>query len=386
MSVPPWNAATPPPALEGALLRAPESADRGSVDDRVTASLPPVGLRRLLRMAHLRSVLKLRVLLSFGVGTWAGALALTLANASCASAQADAGSAESEAAEAADKGARGEQAFQAALARLESPQAAERVSAADELGKRGYRFRQQISGALRPLLSNDPEAAVRAAAGRALGRLGSREAVPQLVAALDDRSVEVRVVAAAALWRLPDPSAVPSLLKRADDADKAVREWSALALGVVADARAVPVLARLLNDPERAVRLAAVRSLGRVGHASALPSLVQYPKTGARDDEEKDEVVNSIVTIVSPERVAALTRLLEGAKTDPRQRVRVAMALGKVGDTSAVPTLRKLSKDGTAAVRDAAKEALAALQARSQEQAARPAKKGDALAADAARP
>ena len=66
------------------------------------------------------------------------------------------------------------------------------------------------------------------------------------------------------LWRLPDPAATESLLEHVKDGDKAVREWSALALGVIGDKRAVPEMVRLLGDPERSVRLAAVRSLGRI--------------------------------------------------------------------------------------------------------------------------
>ena len=58
---------------------------------------------------------------------------------------------------------------------------------------------------------------MRAAAGRALGRLGVREAVPDLIAALEDKSPDVRVVAAAALWRLPDPSAVDPLTRHLAD-------------------------------------------------------------------------------------------------------------------------------------------------------------------------
>ncbi|MDB4988738.1 MAG: repeat protein [Myxococcaceae bacterium] len=265
----------------------------------------------------------------------------------------------------AERGSRGEEAFKQALARLKAPEPAERARAADELGQRGYRFRQPISEALRPMLKSDPDPLVRAAAGRALGRLGVREAVPELVSALEDRSVEVRVVAAAALWRLPDPSAVPALLARSEDKDKAVREWSALALGVAADPRALPVMIRLLGDPERPVRLAAVRSLGRIGRPDGLDPLVQYVKTGKRDEEEKDEVINSVVSISGPEREPALLRVLSGASSDAPLRARVALALGKVGEEPSVPVLRKLSaKDGTPAVRSAAKEALSALQDR----------------------
>ncbi|MDB4972449.1 MAG: repeat protein [Myxococcaceae bacterium] len=319
----------------------------------------------------------LRVLLCVVIGLALAALAPSswLGRASqCVHAQEDAGVPDP------DRGARGEEAFKQTLARLKLAEPTERARAADELGKRGYRFRMQISDALRPLLTSDPDSMVRAAAGRALGRLGVREAVPELVKALEDPSVEVRVVAAAALWRLPDPSAVPSLLARTADADQAVREWSALALGVAADPRALPVLITLLQDPERAVRLAAVRSLGRIDNPKGLEPLVQYGKTGKRDDEEKDEVINSIVSIQSGDREQSLLRVLAASSADPKQRARVALALGKVGGEPALAALRKLiTRDGTPAVRAAAKQSLTAVQERSRSAV-------QASSGDAARP
>ncbi len=283
--------------------------------------------------------------------------------------------------DAATRDMRGEEAFKKALSRLQSSDASERAAAADEMGRRGYRFRKTIADVLRPLLLSDAESVVRAAAGRALGRLGAREAVPELIKALSDRASEVRVVAAAALWRLPDPSAVPALLERVRDQDKAVREWTALALGVAADSRAVPELIRLLEDPERPVRLAAVRSLGRVNRPEALKPLARYLETGKRDEEEKEEVVNSVASIDAPERVLTLLELLNAAGGDAKQRLRVVLALGKVGDAQTLPTLRKLgTKDDSRHVREAANKSYAAVLGRTK------GKSSEAVASDAARP
>lgn len=262
--------------------------------------------------------------------------------------------------------AKGDEAFKKALARLKSTDPAERALAADEMGRRGYRFRREIADTLRPLLLSDPDSVVRAASGRALGRLGAREAVPELIKALGDRSAEVRVVAAAALWRLPDPSAVPALLERAHDGDRAVREWSALALGVAADPRAVPELIRLLGDAERPVRLAAIRGLGRINRPEGLKPLVAYLADAKRDDEEKDEVINSISSIEGPGRTSALLELLNEASGDLQQRLRVIVALNKVGDAQALPVLRKLQRDESRQVREVASQAHAAVLARAK--------------------
>jgi HEAT repeat protein len=261
--------------------------------------------------------------------------------------------------------ARGDDAFKKASERLTAKDAEERASAANEMGRRGYRFRHEISELLRPLLRSDPEPVVRAAAGRALGRLGAREAVPDLVKALADASADVRVVAAAALWRLPDPSATEPLLEHVKDADKAVREWSALALGVIGDKRAVPEMVRLLGDPERSVRLAAVRSLGRIGDANGLEPVLRYLRGGKRDQEEKEEGVAAIVSIKGDGRGVALLSLLESAEAaDVEQQVRVMAALGKVGNSAALPVLRKRATSGAPDARDTANRAIAEIAGR----------------------
>lgn len=277
---------------------------------------------------------------------------------------------------------KGDDAFKKAADRLKSKDAAERAAAANEMGRRGYRFRKEISDMLRPLLRADPDPVVRAAAGRALGRLGARESVPDLVRALGDASADVRVVAAAALWRLPDPSATAPLLERVKDPDRAVREWAALALGVIGDRRAVPEMVRLLADPERSVRLAAVRSLGRIGDPEGLEPVLKYLRSGKRDQEEKEEGVAALASMKGEGRSGALVTLLEAADGDVEQQVRIIAALGKVGTSAALPTLRKRATSGASDARDAANKAIAELQGRLK---SGPAGAGDAAAASAPR-
>ncbi|HEX5655797.1 MAG TPA: HEAT repeat domain-containing protein [Polyangiales bacterium] len=261
--------------------------------------------------------------------------------------------------------ARGEEAFKNALTRLGSEQASERAAAAEELGRRGYRFRKQIADALRPLLSRDPEPAVRAASGRALGRLGIREAVPELTRALGDPSADVRAVAAAALWRLPERSSVPALIEHTRDSDAKVREWSALALAATEDARALAPMIERLTDTDRAVRLAAVRGLGQLNTSESLAPLQRYLTSGSRDEEEKEEAVRAIAGTDGSERVAVLLALYAAAASDVAQKKRLLAVLGRVGDAQALPLLRKVSSEKDARFRAPAAAAYAAVLARS---------------------
>ena len=192
---------------------------------------------------------------------------------------------------------------------------------------------------LRQLIRNDPSWEVRASAGRAIGRLSLREAVPDLVRALRDERPEVRIVAAAALWRLPDPAAVPALVALLEDDDPAARQWGALALGVTNDTRSTEPLLGLLGDTAAAVRTDAIRSLGRVGDPAAGEGLAAFIADDSHEEEERLEAVNSLAALRGPEKVNRLTRLL--SLESEAIRLNVIVALGQVGDALVIPALRR---------------------------------------------
>lgn len=88
-------------------------------------------------------------------------------------------------------------------------------------GKRDRILEEKIAIFLHNLRSEDP--VYRWGAAMALGRIGAKQAVPELIEALDDQD-----------WR--------------------VRRNAAWALGQIGDARALPHLARLSRDPVDAVQ------------------------------------------------------------------------------------------------------------------------------------
>jgi HEAT repeat protein len=106
-----------------------------------------------------------------------------------------------------------------------------RVSAVRQLG---VLRAPEALGVLVDRLRNDPELVVRAGAAIALGKIGSDEAVPHLLAALDDPAPQVR-------WR------------------------STLALGRIGDRRATSTLLELLRSDDRSLRACAADALGRLG-------------------------------------------------------------------------------------------------------------------------
>jgi HEAT repeat protein len=100
-------------------------------------------------------------------------------------------------------------------------------------------------------------------------------AVPALVEALGQQSLNLRIWSARILGAIGDPLAVEPLLLQLEDPRAEVRGAAIEALGQLADPRGVQVLGSvLLRDPTPQVRAAAARALGRVGHPDSLDPLL----------------------------------------------------------------------------------------------------------------
>ena len=89
----------------------------------------------------------------------------------------------------------------------------------------------------------------------------SADAVPGLIAALQDSDAQVREKAALGLGWRSDPRAFAPLMAALSDADAQVREKAALALGSLADPRAIAPLEAALKDPDSQVREKAATGL-----------------------------------------------------------------------------------------------------------------------------
>ena len=108
--------------------------------------------------------------------------------------------------------------------------------------------------------------------------------VSLLVGQLGARDRRVRARAAWALGEIGQRSYVGELLARGKDESSMVREEVAKALGRIGDGQAVPVLCSLAGDRAPEVRLAAVRSLGVFADPDAVAVLNYLFVTGVAPD------------------------------------------------------------------------------------------------------
>jgi len=142
-----------------------------------------------------------------------------------------------------------------------------RTHAASLLGKAGD---LRAFEPLRAALLGDVDDRVRAAAAGALGLIGGRRAVPDLIAALEDGDFIVRNRAAVDLAELEAGEAVDPLIALLGR-DK--NSTAVLALARLGDKRAVPAIALLLDDENKDVRRSAAEALERLGDSRGAEAL-----------------------------------------------------------------------------------------------------------------
>jgi len=171
---------------------------------------------------------------------------------------------------------------------------------------------------------------VRAGIISALGKIGDKRAIKALIQALQDNSSSVRSSAAEKLGHFADQEVIKALIPKLEDESYFVRSWSAESLGKIGDSQAiVPLVTALSKEKEIEVSCAIVRALGQFkGESHA---------------------------------VEALLPLLKNPEYDSDLRCQVALALGKLGDSKAVPPLIQTLSDKDDNVRFCSIEALGSL-------------------------
>jgi HEAT repeat protein len=192
---------------------------------------------------------------------------------------------------------------------------------------------ENVAAIYRSAEHDDPR--IRQYLAMVLGNIGDRRATPLLLGSLSDPEPETRLYALLALGELRDPVALPRVIELTRDADKDVRKTAFYALGEIAgpakDPRAVAALAAGLEDQVPDVRWNAAIALAPFGDRRAAPTLrtmldrTMLDRTpGMREDQKEDALI--IGMTVYPKLVGAEARpeLQKIAASDPSLRVRDA--------------------------------------------------------------
>ena len=244
-------------------------------------------------------------------------------------------------------------------------------------------------------LLGEPDRDLRAAAARALGRVGHGEALHPLLRALrEDGTEEVRREAAFALGILGHPDAVETLVLRLDSEPDVeataeiclalgrigregtatflhpmlrsdyprIREAAAEALALLADSTSVAPLVRATHDSVPTVVWRATYALEKVPDPSSHDRLLAL--TAHQDELVRRYAIRSLGRIGATTMADTVARLSDPRPGAWQERVRVADTLGRLGVLSPTvrSTVQRLLVDRNFHVRVAALQAIARAQ------------------------
>jgi HEAT repeat protein len=242
----------------------------------------------------------------------------------------------------------------------------------------------QVARLIKALDHYDP--AVRAGAGRVIGRLQIVEAGDALLKAVNDSQAEVRYAAIRAIGAIRDARAAAALTEQFAYYKKGEGAWSALeALARIGAPDSVPLFKERLQDKDPYIRRAAAEGLGRAGDAASIDALERnvtidespmvriaaafaLQKLGRNYGSRLVDLMGSskvlpqgqeyLVELGAPMVATIVPRLQE-----PDLEVREALieVLGVIGDGSTIPALEAAAKDPNASIAAAAKRAVACL-------------------------
>jgi HEAT repeat protein len=199
----------------------------------------------------------------------------------------------------------------------------------EHVGEAAFDALVQIGPAAVPALRatlRDKSIKARQDAAAVLGMIGSeaKAAIPELLALLKDKDAGKH--AAWALGRIGGPAVITALLACSKDQDARMREQAAIGLGVLRDKpkEVIKALGEALKDKEIEVRQAAVRAWSGPEAKDAVPDLI----AALRDETIRGDVVIALSQIGAPAIDPLLTTLKD---QDPAIRIASARALELMG-------------------------------------------------------
>ncbi len=183
-----------------------------------------------------------------------------------------------------------------------------------------------------------------------LRRAKDVEAAPKIAELLKDEDPRVRAAAANALGDLGDKAVVPQLMEAVDFSagagsdreTRAINEANrqiAKALGQLGDLRAVPILVKMLNSKDSFVKLEAVQSLGALRATAAVDPLMAIATDENQEPFITKKAIIALGQIADPKAIPAIVRMLFKERQGISFYPQASFALFQIGEPAATPLI-----------------------------------------------
>ncbi|MCT7958998.1 HEAT repeat domain-containing protein [Laspinema palackyanum] len=214
---------------------------------------------------------------------------------------------------------------------------------------------EAVTGLIDALWDSNSTNYIRWSTVRALEKIGSPDVVSALIDALSHSDSDVRSDAASALEKIGTPEVVTALIDALSHSDSDVRIWAALVLKKIGTPETVTALIDALRDSDSDVRIWAALLLGKIGTPEAVTALID--PLSHSDSDVRICAAIALKKIGTPEALTVLIDALRDSNSDVRNDV--GWALRKMDTPEAVPALIPGSSHSDSDVRSDAVEALA---------------------------
>ena len=202
---------------------------------------------------------------------------------------------------------------------------------------------------------------VRVAALKAIGQLGDVSSVPLLAQRASETRGAEQKAARDSLYRLRGSEISPAILANLAASETAVKVELIRAIGERNITAGLETLLNSAKDGNRKVRTESFKVLKVVAGPAQLPVLVDLVLNLASESDRKEaeKTVAAVAhKIEEPQgQAASVLKVLPDVK-DAKDRASLLRILGRIGDNSALSTLRQALNDREKAIQDAALRAL----------------------------
>ncbi len=240
----------------------------------------------------------------------------------------------------------------------------------DALQKRILRillfYRKEAVASLMEHLASENDQNRRRICLKALARLAKTDALPVLLAYLEDERWSLVLDTVALLGHLRIVEATAHLRKTTGHPDIRVRRESIRALTRIGGDEALHLLLDTLQGSDTALKLQALLSLGALRNPAAAPTLIrliQTPDRWMKELEIRKGAIKALGEIGSPEAIPLLLKILRERRLWQRKRVdelraAAASALGGIASDEVAAALKGATEDSSPLVARAAVQAL----------------------------
>ncbi|MEN6577854.1 MAG: HEAT repeat domain-containing protein [Phycisphaerales bacterium] len=209
--------------------------------------------------------------------------------------------------------------------------------------------------------SSSQDESVRVAALKAVGQIGNASNVPLLAQRAATSKGAEQKAARESLYRLRGPEVDAAILQSLGSAAADVKVELISAVGERNIGGSVEPLLKAVRDEDRKVRVESLKVLRVVGKPEDMPALVNMAME-VKSDSDRTEAEKTVAAVAhkiedKTRQAAAVLAVLPNVKDNPN-RASLLRVLGRIGDSSALPTLRTALSAREADIQDAAIRAL----------------------------